>query len=153
MTGRSLGAGDVASTRRTTRRMVRWGLWFGVVVGFVVLVTSPWLPRAFTGDPDVWEAALGALIVLALTQPVSGVAFVLDGVLIGAGDGRYLAWAGLVTLAVYAPLAGLVWVLDLGLTWLWIAYAAYLAARTVTLVHRERSDAWLVTGAPVRAGA
>jgi putative MATE family efflux protein len=149
MTGRYLGAGDVASTRRTTRRMIAWGVWFGVVVGLLVLISSPWLPRAFTGDPDVWSAALGALIVLALTQPVSGVAFVLDGVLIGAGDGRYLAWAGVATLAVYAPLAGLVWVLDLGLTWLWIAYSVYMLARTATLLHRERDDAWLVTGAPV----
>ncbi|MGH3475397.1 MAG: MATE family efflux transporter [Nocardioidaceae bacterium] len=153
MTGRYLGAGDVVSTRRTTRRMMTWGLWFGIVVGAVLLVTSPWLPRAFSGDPDVWQAALGALIVLALTQPTSGVAFVLDGVLIGAGDGTYLAWAGLVTLAVYAPLAGLVWIFDLGLTWLWIAYAAFLVARTVTLVYRERSDAWLVTGAPAPSRA
>ena len=153
MTGRYLGAGDVISTRRTTRRMMAWGLWFGVVVGLAVLVTSPWLPRAFSGDPDVWDAALGALIVLALTQPTSGVAFVLDGVLIGAGDGTYLAWAGVVTLAVYAPLAGLVWALDLGLTWLWIAYSAFLFARTATLLYRERSDAWLVTGAPARSRA
>jgi putative MATE family efflux protein len=151
MTGRYLGAGDVPSARRTTRRMITWGLWFGVLVGLVVLAISPWLPRAFSSDPDVWDAALGALIVLALTQPASGVAFVLDGVLIGAGDSVYLARAGLVTLAVYAPLAGLVWLLDLGLTWLWIAYSVYLLARTATLVHRERSDAWLVTGAPVRS--
>ncbi|HYJ69395.1 MAG TPA: MATE family efflux transporter [Nocardioidaceae bacterium] len=153
MTGRYLGASDIASTRRTTRRMMEWGLWFGVIVGAVLLATSPWLPRAFSSDPDVWHAALGALIIVALTQPVSGVVFVLDGVLIGAGDGPYLARAGLVTLAVYAPLAGLVWVADLGLTWLWIAYAVLLAARAVTLVRRERSDDWLVTGVPVRSSS
>jgi len=58
-----------------------------------------------------------------------------------------------VTLAVYAPLAGLVWALDLGLTSLWIAYSVFLFARTATLVHRERSDAWLVTGVPARSRA
>jgi putative MATE family efflux protein len=152
MTGRYLGAGDIASARRTTRRMMAWGLWFGVAVGATLLAISPWLPRAFSGDPDVWHAATGALVVLALTQPISGVAFVLDGVLIGAGDGTYLARAGVVTLAVYAPLAGAVWALGLSLTWLWVAYAAYLAARAATLVHRERTDAWLVIGAPVRSG-
>ena len=153
MTGRYLGAGDVESTRRTTRRMMAWGLWFGIVVGATLLVASPWLPRVFTGDPDVWHAALGGLIVLALTQPTSGVAFVLDGVLIGAGDGTYLAWAGVITLAVYAPLAALVWALDLGLTYLWIAYSVFLFARTATLLYRERSDAWLVTGVPARSRA
>jgi MATE family, multidrug efflux pump len=84
---------------------------------------------------------------------VSGVVFVLDGVLIGAGDGAYLAWAGLITLAIYAPLAGLVWVADLGLTCLWVAYAVLLVARAATLVYRERTDGWLVTGIPVRSSA
>ena len=45
------------------------------------------------------------LLVAALGQPIAGVVFVLDGVLIGAGDGRYLAWGGLLVLAAYAPAA------------------------------------------------
>lgn len=150
MTGRALGAGDVEGTRRATRRMIGWGLWFGVAVGILLLAASPWLPHAFSRDPEVWHAALGALVVVALTQPVGGVVFVLDGVLIGAGDGSYLARAGLVTIAFYAPLAGAVWAFGLGLTWLWIAYAGLLVARAVTLLHRERCDAWLVTGVPAR---
>jgi Na+-driven multidrug efflux pump len=73
------------------------------------------------------------------------VVFVLDGLLIGAGDGRYLASAGIVTLAVYAPLVMLLahW----GFTWLWVAYAAFMLARLVTLGLRERSDRWMVLGA------
>ncbi len=47
-------------------------------------------------------------LVAALAQPIAGVVFVLDGVLIGAGDGRYLARGGLVTLVVYAPVVLLV---------------------------------------------
>ena len=75
---------------------------------------------AFTGDAAVRQALLPVLLVIAVIQPVSGVVFVLDGLLIGAGDGRYLAWAGIVTLAVYAPVALLLarW----GFTWLWVAY-------------------------------
>ena len=80
-------------------------------------------------------------------QPVSGIVFVLDGVLIGAGDGTYLAWAGLVVLAAYAPLVGAVWLTGGGLAWLWWAYGGFILARMVTLVVRERSQSWLVTGA------
>jgi len=87
-----------------------------------------------------------ALVVAALVQPVSGVVFVLDGVLIGAGDGAYLAWAGLVTLLAYLPLALLVLVSGAGLGWLWGAYAGFIIARAVTLVRRERGSDWLVTG-------
>jgi len=145
--GRRLGAGQVAATRRTTHRMLGWGLATGCVAGAGLLALSPWLAAAFTSDPAVRSASVGALVVVALTQPVSGVVFVLDGVLIGAGDGRYLAWAGVLTLAAYLPCAGAVLAADGGLAWLWVAYAAWMFARAATLVLRERSDAWLVTGA------
>ena len=90
---------------------------------------------------------LAVLVVAALQQPVSGVVFVLDGVLIGAGDQNYLAWAGVVTLAVYLPAVLLVPVLHGGLVALWLAYSLWLLARFVTLVLRARGNAWLVTGA------
>lgn len=73
--------------------------------------------------------------------------FVLDGVLMGAGDGRYLAWAMLVTLAVFAPVALLVPSLGGGLTALWWAMTLMMAVRLVTLWLRTRSGRWIVTGA------
>ena len=88
----------------------------------------------------------GALVVVALLQPLAGVVFVLDGVLIGAGDGAYLAVAGLVTLAVYAPLALLVQRQHGGLVALWLAFGAFMAARALTLLHRWRQDAWVRVG-------
>lgn len=154
MTGRYLGAGDVAGARRVTRRMLQWGIWSGLVAAAGVAATSPWLAHAFSGDPAVRDVSVAALLVAALIQPVSGIVFVLDGVLIGAGDGRYLAYAGLLTLLAYAPLALLVWWAGAGLAWLWAAYGALMLARMVTLVLRQRSDAWLITGirGPARAG-
>jgi Na+-driven multidrug efflux pump len=80
-------------------------------------------------------------------QPVCGVVFVLDGVLMGAGDGRYLALAGLVTLVAFLPGAWAVQVGSAGLVGLWWAFTVFLLARLATLVIRERGDSWLVTGA------
>ena len=107
------------------------------------------LGRLFTGDDDVSDLLVPVLLVAALGQPVAGVVFVLDGVLIGAGDGRYLACAGLVTLVVYAPVALAAARRDsAGLVTLWVAFrAVFMGARLVVLVHRARGDAWLVTGA------
>jgi len=147
LTGRYLGAGDRAGARRATARMLTWGWRCGVLAAVLVAALSPWLARAFSDDAAVHAASVGALLVAAAVQPVSGIVFVLDGVLIGAGDGRYLAYAGVITLLAYAPLAALVWVLDGGLVWLWAAYGAFILARMATLVLRERGDAWLVTGA------
>ena len=150
--GRKLGGGQVDETRRTARRMLGWGLVTGTLAGLALLAASPWLAWAFTSDPGVRAATVGALVAVALVQPVSGVVFVLDGVLIGAGDGRYLAWAGIITLAAYVPCALLVLRSGAGLAWLWAAYGAWMVTRAVTLVLRERSGHWLVTGAVRTAG-
>jgi putative MATE family efflux protein len=145
--GRYLGAGDARGARAATRRMVEWGVGAGVLLGLVVVALRVLYVPVFTDDPDVRALLSTVLVVAAVFQPVCGVVFALDGVLIGAGDGRYLAWAGVVTLLVFLPLAALVLVADAGLVALWWAINAFLAARLVTLVVRWRGEAWLVTGA------
>lgn len=147
LTGRALGAADVAATRRLTRRMMGWGWWSGVVAAVGLLALHTVLPPLFSSDDAVRDALVPALVVVALIQPISGIVFVLDGVLIGAGDGTYLAWAGIVVLAAYTPLVGVVWLSGGGLASLWWAYGGFILARMVTLVHRERTESWLVTGA------
>jgi putative MATE family efflux protein len=147
ITGRALGAGDVTRTREATTRMVRWGLGAGVVTGIGLAVVSPVLGPLFTRDPDVRALLVPVLLVAAVFQPVAGVVFVLDGVLIGAGDGRYLAAAGLAVLVAFAPLAWLAVHVGGSLVWLWVAFGiAFMGGRAVVLVARERRDAWLRTG-------
>jgi putative MATE family efflux protein len=148
LTGRLLGAGDVVGARETTQRMVRWGVVSGVVTGLLLAAVSPWVGRLFTSDDAVSDLLVPVLLVAALGQPVAGVVFVLDGVLIGAGDGRYLARAGLVTLVAYAPVALLLAAYSAGLVAIWVAFCTvFMGARLVVLVRRARGDAWLVTGA------
>jgi putative MATE family efflux protein len=147
ITGRYLGAADVAGARGATRRTVEWGVASGVVFGLVVLAVRPWLPALFTNDPAVRALLASTLIVVALLQPMAGVVFVLDGVLIGAGDMRYLAAAGVVTVAAFLPAAWLVAAQGAGLVALWLAIGVWMTARLLTLGLRARGDAWLVTGA------
>jgi len=145
--GRYLGAGDAQGARAVCRRMVEWGIAVGVVLGVLVVLTRPVFLPLFTSDSAVKDAALPALVIVALTQPISGIVFVLDGVLMGAGDGPYLAWAMLLTLAVFTPVALLVPVLGGGLTALWVAMTLMMTVRMLTLWLRSRSGRWLVTGA------
>ncbi len=154
ITGRYLGAGDRAGTREVTRRMMWWGAVGGCACGVLLGVASPFLGALFTGDERVSSLLVPVLLVAAVGQPVCGLVFVLDGVLIGAGDGTYLAWAGLVVLAAYAPVVLLVAGLGGGVVAVWVSFSAVLmGARLVVLLHREHGDAWLVTGATARAGA
>ena len=149
--GKDLGARNAARARELTRTMIRWGTGFGVITGILLAVAAPWVGYIFTADSGVRSALTVALWVLALGQPLAGYVFVLDGVLIGAGDARYLAIAGVVNLAVYLPLLVAVHQLrpggEAGLLWLWAAFAlGYMLARAVTLGLRARTDRWMVLG-------
>lgn len=144
--GRCLGADDARGAREACRRMVQWGVVSGVVFGALIVLARPLFVPLFTDDQSVQGTLLPALLVVALSQPIAGVVFVLDGVLMGAGDGRYLAWAMLVTLAVFAPVALLVPSFG-GLTALWWAMALMMAVRMMTLWLRTRSGKWIITGA------
>ncbi|GGF45591.1 MATE family efflux transporter [Marmoricola endophyticus] len=149
LTGKALGEGDVASVRRLTDRMVRWGWVSGIGTGVLLAAVSPFLGALFTPDPEVRSLLVPVLLVAALGQPVAGVVFVLDGVLIGAGDGKYLAVAGTVVLVVYAPVVLALAALGLGdLVLVWVAFAAvFMGARLVVLLARARGTRWMVTGA------
>ncbi|PVG84154.1 MATE family efflux transporter [Nocardioides gansuensis] len=152
LTGRSLGAGDVETTRALTATMMRWGLRSGIATGLALALASPLLGPLFTEDQAVRDLLVPVLLVAALGQPVTGLVFVLDGVLIGAGDGTYLAWAGLAVLAAYAPVVLLAAILGGSIVWVWVAMqVAFIGSRAVLLTLRARGDAWLVTGTATRA--
>ena len=155
--GRALGASDLELVRAVLRRCVQWGIGSGAVLGALVVATAWVLPALFTSSPEVAALLPPSLVVLGLSAPLGGLVFVLDGVLIGAGDARYLAWTGLVNLAAFVPLAlSVVWWADaaglsgaVALAWLTAAFAiGYLAARAVTLSLRARGATWMVAGAP-----
>ena len=133
------------------RRLLAWGAGTGVLIGVLMAAGAAWLPHVFTSDPGVITAATPTLLVAASALPLAGVVYLLDGVLMGAGDGRYLAWAGLLTLVPYVPLAlligggalpGVVGTVS-GLVLLWIAFAwVFMAARGATTYLRARGTAW-----------
>lgn len=152
LVGRYLGAAQTGTVHAVTRRLIVWGVGGGVVVGLVLLAGSYLVPGLFTPDPAVQENLRAALWVLVVAQPIAGYVFVLDGVLMGAGDAPYLARAGMITAAAVMPGAALVawWhpAGPLGLAALWVACSLlFLVARGIALGVRVRTDAWMRTGA------
>jgi putative MATE family efflux protein len=160
--GRWLGVGDVDAVRRVLRRCLTWGIGAGAALGAVLVVLSPFAGFAFTSDPAVTALLPAALLIIGVGTPLSGYVFVLDGVLIGAGDARYLALTGLANLAIFVPFAlavramastgsasaGVAGVGVAGLAWLTAAFAfGYIGARALTLGLRARGTRWMVTGA------
>ncbi|WP_270353738.1 MATE family efflux transporter [Microbacterium testaceum] len=152
LVGRALGAEQNDTVDRVLRRTSAWGVWFGVIVGAVIAAASGVIGLVFTGDAAIAALIQPALLVLAVAQPLAGFVFVLDGVLIGAGDARYLALAGVLNLVPYVPALVLVALFagggPAGLAWLAAAFfGVYMLARALTLGLRVRGAAWMTAGA------
>lgn len=150
--GKELGAGDEQRVHRVLGRTVAWGAWFGVIVGGLIAALSGVLGIVFTGDAEVAALVQPALIVLAVAQPIAGVVFVLDGVLMGANDARYLAIAGGLNLVPFLPALWIIAAVGVdgsaGLVWLSLAFfGVYLLARLATLGWRVHSGRWLSAAA------
>ena len=138
MVGHGLGVGDRHRVHTVANRLVRFGLLAGVALGLVIAALSPFLGLVFTSDEAVRASLPIILLLMAIGTPLAGFVFVLDGVLIGANDGRYLALAGFLSVAIYAPLLWLA-LLSGSLVALWAAFGfGYLGARALTLGVRWR---------------
>ena len=147
LAGFASGTGERGAIQPLLRTLARWGLSFGTAVGVALAFTAPWITRIFTTDQTVIDYATVAMIVGALFQPIAGYVFLLDGILIGAGRGRYLAGASVLNLLVYAPI---LWLIahsatltsspSVALALVWLAYSAvYTGMRALTNGYGARS--------------
>jgi putative MATE family efflux protein len=144
--GRMLGAGDTEGAYAAAVRMIGWSVVVGL--GFAVLLAplSHALPEAFTSDPDVLHEAALLWPFLVVMQPLGGAVFALDGILIGAGDTRYLMWSMLAASAIFVTLAALALALGWGIVGVWAALDVLIAARLALLGPRFVRRRWAVAG-------
>jgi putative MATE family efflux protein len=143
LVARLLGAGDQLGAWNAAVRMLWWSLSWGAGFGLVLVLASGIGPHAFTSSAPVLRDSRSVWLLLGLMQPVAGAVFALDGILIGAGDTRYLAWAMAAALAVFLPLA----LLASDITALWWALNALILVRLLTLLPRFVRKRWAVVGA------
>ncbi len=147
--GRTLGAGDAEAAHAAARRMIEWAVVAGAVFGLVMLALIDVLPYAFTDDEDVVDRVQEIWPLFVLMQPANGAVFALDGILIGAGDTRFLMYGMLAaSLGVFVPIALLSLALDLGIVGVWVGLIGLIAVRLGTCGWRFRSHRWALVGAP-----
>jgi putative MATE family efflux protein len=148
LVGASLGAGEATAARDLARRIGLIGLASGVAFGVLIGAGADVLPKLFTGDPQVHAQAMVAWPWFAGMQPLAGVVFALDGVLIGAGDIRYMRNLTIVaTLAGFLPAIWIAYWLRLGLGGVWAGLTLFIVIRLAALLGRMRTGRWAVTGA------
>jgi len=144
--GRMLGAADADGAHAAAVRMIAWSVVVGLVFGAVLAPLSYALPRAFTDDPRVLHQAALLWPFLAAMQPLGAAVFALDGILIGAGDTRYLMWSMLAASGLFVTLAALALSFDWGVVGVWAALDILIAARLALLGPRFARRRWAVVG-------
>jgi putative MATE family efflux protein len=144
--GRMLGAGDAEGSYAAALRMIGWSVVIGLAFAAVLAPLSYALPRAFTGDPRVLHQAALLWPFLVAMQPLGGAVFALDGILIGAGDTRFLMWSMLAASGLFVTLAALALALGWGIVGVWAALDVLIVARLALLGPRFARRRWAVVG-------
>jgi putative MATE family efflux protein len=146
--GRALGAGNARAAREAALRVIGWSIAAGAVFATALAALSGVLPGLFTDDALVRERAGEIWWIFVAMMPANGAVFALDGILIGAGDTRFLMWAMLAAAAVYVPVALLALHEGWGIVGVWAGLAALIAVRLLTVGGRFTGGRWALTGAP-----
>jgi MATE family, multidrug efflux pump len=146
--GRSLGAGDADGAYRAAKRMIELSVVAGALFALVMLALTDVLPHAFTSDADVIDELHKIWPLFALMQPANGAVFALDGILIGAGDTRFLMWGMLASaVGVFVPIALASLAFGWGIVGVWCGLVGLIVARLVTCGWRFRGRRWAIVGA------
>jgi putative MATE family efflux protein len=148
LVGAALGAGNAEEARDLARRVAVTGGICGIAFAVLIGAGAGVVPSWFSDDPQVRNQAMAAWPWFVAMQPLAGVVFALDGVLIGAGDVRYMRNLTIVAaLGAFLPTIWTTYAFDLGLGGIWAGLTLFVVARLVALLLRLRSGRWAVVGA------
>lgn len=135
-----LGHKNLKEARNVSNRLLQLGLAVGVTLALALAAVSPWIPSVFNADVKV-ESAVWEILPLAIgLLPLNAVVYVLDGILVGASDFKWMAKAMFFTAVAAAGLLFAVEPLDAGLLGVWIALAMLMSGRLGTLLWRYNSQ-------------
>ncbi len=143
--GAALGAQRPEEALSLARRIAVIGFGCGVAFAVVILAGAHALPRLFSPDPHVYAQAAAIWPWFVVMQPIAGVVFAVDGILIGAGDVaflRNLTVAGAVL--GFLPSIALAMALNLGLPGIWCGLTLFVVIRFIGSVIRLRAGTWAV---------
>lgn len=147
LVGRRLGGGDAPGAYAVARRMVVLAAGLGMVLALALLAGTSLIPQAFTSDDAVLERAAALWPLFALLLPLGAVTFAFDGILIGAGDTRFLAVAMVAALLAFAPVAVVALVRDWGVVGVWAGLNWLIVVRALSTGWRFHGRRWAVVGA------
>jgi putative MATE family efflux protein len=147
LVGAALGAGQLVHAKSVAWRVTIFSTVAGAVLAGSFALGSAVLPRVFTADQEVLDAIGVPWWFLVAQLPVAGIVFALDGVLLGAGDARFMRTATLISAVVgFLPLIWLSLAFGWGLLGIWSGLSTFMVLRLAFVGWRALSGRWLVPG-------
>ena len=140
--GTSLVAAELATAshrrraRRVSDRLLQLGMYLGCGLAVLYTLSYPLIPYVFTQDPSVVDA-INAILPLAIVMlPLNSVAFVFDGIFIGAKDFDFMAGAMVVSSVVASSSLLMVESHQWGLMGVWLSQSGLMILRFAILQGR-----------------
>jgi len=147
LVGAALGAGQLAHAKSVAWRVTIFSTLAAAVLATAFAVGASVLPTLFTDDRSVLDAIGVPWWFLVAQLPIAGIVFALDGVLLGAGDAKFMRNATLVSALVgFLPPIWLSLAFGWGLAGIWSGLTTFMVLRLVFVGWRAFSGRWLVAG-------
>jgi putative MATE family efflux protein len=147
LVGAALGAGQLGHAKVVAWRVTLFSAAAAAVLAAVFAIGAHVLPALFTDDHSVLDEIGVPWWFLVGQLPVAGIVFALDGVLLGAGDAKFMRNATLVSALVgFLPLVWLSLIFHWGLLGIWAGLSSFMVLRLVFVGWRAFSGRWLVAG-------
>lgn len=147
LVGAALGAGQLGHAKVVAWRVTLFSAAAAAVLAAVFAIGAHALPALFTDDRTVLDEIGVPWWFLVGQLPVAGIVFALDGVLLGAGDAKFMRNATLISALVgFLPLVWLSLIFHWGLLGIWAGLSSFMVLRLVFVGWRALSGRWLVAG-------
>ncbi len=140
LSGKFLGAKDYNSLVALSNKLIKYGLFVGVIIGLVGAVFYNFIGQIFTKDPAVLKQFYTVFWIVLITQPISAITFIFDGMFKGMGEMKYLRNLLILSTGfIFIPTLLVFDYYDLKLTAIWIAFTLWMIARGLPLIIKFRN--------------
>ncbi|MGK2904306.1 MAG: MATE family efflux transporter [Mycobacterium sp.] len=147
LVGAALGAGQLGAAKSVAWRVTIFSTAAAALFAVVFAAGSAVLPSLFTADAAVLDEIAAPWWFLVGQLTVAGIVFALDGVLLGAGDARFMRNATLLSALIgFLPLIWLSLAFGWGLVGIWSGLSLFMVVRLAFVGWRAISGRWLVAG-------
>ena len=135
LAGKYFGAKDYKSLVKLSKKLTKYGIITGFIMAFIGFVFYDFIGQIFTKDEIVLMRFYEVFWIVLLTQPISAITFIFDGIFKGMGKMKYLRNVLIfATLLAFIPSLLLFDFYNLKLVAIWIAFTCWIIARGIPLI-------------------